>query len=296
MHLQGWSWHLKNFWEWRRIFIADWIKSLGNVQRFGKPRTYDHEKVRNDIMKMLGKPLPKGSSQRVAKTVAEKLVVSEDIVGRILRANHIKFCRAPHTWCVSMDPMVAKKSTDEEILYMNPIKNTAVVTVNEKPSIQAAERRNGYVRTGTVIRGKKSTFERYGTMTSLFAAVAIKKGKAWNKTYERKRRIEFMNFMDYVMKSVPGASDPDNGIKLHVVFDNYRTLKVCEERHIDHKNVFLHFTPTNASWLNLGEVFFGKIRRKLLKNGNFKSKREIPQTIKDFVKVHNKSGISYRWR
>jgi hypothetical protein len=64
----------------------------------------------------------------------------------------------------------------------------------------------------------------------------------------------------------------------------------------DHKNVFLHFTPTNASWLNLGEVFFGKIQRKLLKNKNFKSKREMLQAIRDLVNVHNTNGIPYRWR
>jgi hypothetical protein len=42
----------------------------------------------------------------------------------------------------------------------------------------------------------------------------------------------------------------------------------------------MHFTPTDASWLNLGEVFFGKIQRKLLKNENFKSEREMLQSIK----------------
>jgi hypothetical protein len=181
---------------------------------------------------------------------------------------------------------------------MNPPKNSAVITVDEKPDIQAVERPNGYVRTrtGTIIRGKKSTCERHGTKTNLFAAADIKKGKARTKTYDRKRRVEFVKFMYYVVKSVPDASDPDNGIKIHVVLDNYCTHKGCEERLAGHKNVFMHFTPTDASWLNLGEVFFGKIQRKLLKNGNFKSKREMLQAIRDFVNVHNKNGIPYRWR
>jgi hypothetical protein len=133
-------------------------------------------------------------------------------------------------------------------------------------------------------------------MTNLFAAADIKKGKAWTKTYGRKRRVEFVKFMDYVVKSVPGERDPDNGIKLHVVLENYCTHKGCEEWLADHKNDFMHLTPTNASWLNLGEVFFGKIQCKLLKNGNFKSKREMLQAINDFVKVHNINCISYRWR
>ncbi|MDR1080556.1 MAG: IS3 family transposase [Deltaproteobacteria bacterium] len=58
----------------------------------------------------------------------------------------------------------------------------------------------------------------------------------------------------------------------------------------------MHFTPTDASWPNLEEVFFGKIQRKLIKNGNFKSRREMLQAIKDFVNVHNTNGMPYRWR
>ncbi|MDR1080243.1 MAG: hypothetical protein LBQ79_04625 [Deltaproteobacteria bacterium] len=178
----------------RRRFIADWLKGLDDVPRSGRTRTYDHDKVRNEIMKTLGKPQPKRYSQWEAKAVAAKLGVSEDIVGRILRANHTKFCRTPQPWCVSTDASalvcehgpLTQNSTDVVTLYMYPQKNSSVITVDEKPGIQAVERPNGYVRTrtGTTIRGKNSTYERCGTMTNLFDAADIKKRMAWIKTYE----------------------------------------------------------------------------------------------------------------
>jgi hypothetical protein len=97
--------------------------------------------------------------------------------------------------------------------------------------------------------------------------------------------------MDYVVKSVPEVNDPENGRELHVVLENYGAHKGCNEWHDAHKNVAMHFTPTSASWLNLAEVFFGKLLRKLLKNGNFKSKQEMLSAIMTFVKVPNKKGI-----
>lgn len=37
----------------------------------------------------------------------------------------------------------------------------------------------------------------------------------------------------------------------------------------------MHFTPTNWSWLNMVEIFFGIITRQCLKRGNFQSIPEL---------------------
>jgi hypothetical protein len=43
---------------------------------------------------------------------------------------------------------------------------------------------------------------------------------------------------------------------LHVICDNYATHKHerVRARLADHPRITLHFTPTSASWLNLGEL------------------------------------------
>jgi hypothetical protein len=54
--------------------------------------------------------------------------------------------------------------------------------VDEKPSIQALERKTGYIKTdsGKVIRAYKSTYKRHGTL-NLFAALEVSTGKIQGK-------------------------------------------------------------------------------------------------------------------
>jgi len=49
-----------------------------------------------------------------------------------------------------------------------------ILSVDEKPSIQALERATGYVQTddGRSVRGFKSTYKRHGTL-NLFAALEV---------------------------------------------------------------------------------------------------------------------------
>jgi hypothetical protein len=52
-------------------------------------------------------------------------------------------------------------------LYLNPPLNAVVLSVDEKPSMQAIERSSGYVETdsGAIVRALKSTYKRHGTLT-----------------------------------------------------------------------------------------------------------------------------------
>jgi hypothetical protein len=73
--------------------------------------------------------------------------------------------------------LFAPKAAEVVGLYLNPPVN-AVVSVDEKPSIQAIERASGYVETdsGKVVRGLKSTYKRHGTL-HLFAALEVGTGQ-----------------------------------------------------------------------------------------------------------------------
>jgi hypothetical protein len=63
-------------------------------------------------------------------------------------------------------------------IYLNPPLNAVVLSVDEKPTIQAIERVSGYVETdsGKVVRGLKSTYKRHGTL-NLFAALEVDTGQ-----------------------------------------------------------------------------------------------------------------------
>ncbi len=50
------------------------------------------------------------------------------------------------SWCESNDPDFAAKAADVVGLYLAPPKNAIVLCVDEKPSIQALERAQGYLK------------------------------------------------------------------------------------------------------------------------------------------------------
>lgn len=69
------------------------------------------------------------------------------------------------------------KAADIVGLYLDPPWNAIILSLDEKPSIQAIERATGYVETdsGAVVRALKSTYKRHGTL-NLFAVLDVGTG------------------------------------------------------------------------------------------------------------------------
>jgi hypothetical protein len=59
--------------------------------------------------------------------------------------------------------------------------------------------------------------------------------------------------------------------------------------------VHLHFTPTRASWLNLVELFFSILERRLLKRGEFDSVDDLADRIIAFINDYNRRAAPFRW-
>jgi len=176
-------------------------------------------------------------------------------------------------------------------LYLNPPANALVISVDEKPSIQALERATGYVETdnGKIVRGFKSTYKRHGTL-NLFAALQVATGEIKTATTTLKRREEFLQFMDQIVAEAPA------GREIHAILDNYCTHKKCDAWLAQHPNVHFHFTPTSASWLNQVEIWFGIMSRKVLRGSNFKNVAELRQAIESFIAAYNPKAKPFKWR
>ena len=275
--------------EWRRRFEKDGIKGLNDRPRSGKPATYDAE-FRNNVLKTLELAPPAGQAQWDGPAVAKHLDTSVDAVWRLLRKENICLSRQ-RSWCVSTDPEFIPKAADIVGLYLNPPENAMVISVDEKPSIQALERATGYVETdnGKIVRGFKSTYKRHGTL-NLFAALEIATGAIHTQTTHQKRRLEFLAFMDQVMAGLPGDKE------IHVILDNYCIHKKNDEWLAAHPNVHFHFTPTSASWLNQVEIWFGIFSRKALKGASFESIEHLRQAIEAFVAAYGPNAKPFVWR
>jgi len=276
--------------KWRQCFALWGLRGLRDKPRSGKPVTYDAA-FRNRVLTLVEQPPPPGMSHWDGPAVAEKLDASVYAVWRVLRREGIYLQRL-RSWCVSTDKEFAPKAADIVGLYLNPPLNALVLSVDEKPSIQAIERPVGYIETdsGTVVRALKSTYKRHGTL-NLFAALEVGTGQVHSKTTEFKKREDFQNFLDGVIADQPRDKD------IHVILDNYSTHKKNDEWLAKFEGrVQFHFTPTSASWLNQIEIVFSLLHRKALSGASFKNKDQLREAIEAFIKRHNEHAKPFRWR
>jgi transposase len=276
--------------KWRRRFSLFGLRGLRDQPRSGKPVRYDTA-FRNRVLAALEEAPPPGMSHWDGPAVAEKLDASVHAVWRILRREGI-YLQRRRSWCVSTDKEFAPKAADVVGLYLNPTLNALVLSVDEKPSIQAIERTSGYVETdsGKVVRGLKSTYKRHGTL-NLFAALEVGTGQVKTKFTEYKKREDFRSFLNDVLADQPQDKE------IHVVLDNYSPHKRNDDWLAKFEGrVQFHFTPTSASWLNQIEIVFSLLQRKTLNGGSFKSKDQLREAIEAFFRRHNERAKPFRWR
>jgi transposase len=276
--------------KWRQRFSQHGMKGLRDRPRPGKPAKYDSA-FRDSVLSLLEQPPPPGMSHWEGPAVAQKLDSSVHAVWRVLRREGIYLQRL-RTWCVSADAEFAPKAAEVVGLYLNPPLNAVVLSVDEKPSMQAVERHSGYVETdnGAVVRALKSTYKRHGTL-NLFAALEVGTGQVHTKITEYKKREDFLGFLDGVLADQPLDKE------IHVILDNYSTHKKNDDWLAKYeRRVQFHFTPTSASWLNQVEIVFSLLTRKTLRGASFKSKDQLRDAIEAFVRNHNEHAKPFRWR
>lgn len=274
---------------WRKRYIEYGLQGLSDKPRSGRPAKYGQQ-FRDRVLLLLGKPPPKGLASWDGPALAKELDAPVDAVWKILRNEGIHLQRQ-RSWCISTDKHFASKAADIVGLYLNPPLNAIVLCVDEKPSIQALERKTGYIMTdnGRIARAYQSTYKRHGTL-NLFAALEVSTGKIIGKVTETKKRDDFQSFMSGVVSEY----SPDQ--ELHVILDNYCTHKRNDTWLESHKNIHFHYTPTSASWLNQVEIWFGIFTRKALRGSSFTSPAQLRQRIEDFIERYNPDSKPFKWR
>ncbi len=274
---------------WRNAYIKEGIAGLEEKPRSGRKVIYDKE-FKNKVLKTISSPPPKGYGTWDAPLIAQQLNSSKYAVWRVLKKEGVSLNRQ-RSWCISNDKEFSAKAADIVGLYLAPPVNALVLCVDEKPSIQALERKTGYIETsdGKIVRAYQSTYKRNGTL-NLFAALNIAAGKVTTKTTERKTREDFQKFMDEVMEEYGSERE------IHVVLDNYSTHKKNHDWQTKYPNLFFHFTPTSASWLNMVEIWFGIFTRKSLRGASFKNTEELAEQIRLYTEKSNKEAKPFKWK
>ena len=275
--------------KWRGRFAGERLDGLEDAPRSGKPRRYDATTARR-ILQTLDEAPPAGYARWNGRLLAKKLAnVSEDQIWRVLREHSISLERR-RSWCISTDPYFAQKAADIVGLYLHPPENAVVICVDEKPHIQALERAQGWLKlpNGKALTGFSHEYKRHGT-TTLFAALEVATGLVKAGHYARRRRVEFLDFMNRLVAQYPQR-------EMHVILDNLNTHKPKQDRWLTrHKNVHFHFTPTHGSWLNQVEVWFSILVNQALAGASFTSPKQVRERIDAFVTAYNPEAHPFEW-
>src|SRR5580692_8261936 len=248
--------------KWRGRFARAGFSGLLDAPRSGKPRQYQGEHERR-ILAALDEPPPAGYGRWDGRLLARHLGdISKHQIWRVLRRHEIALARR-RSWCISTDPGFAQKAADIVGLYLQLPKGKAVT-------------------------GFSHAHKRHGT-TTLFTALDVATGLVKTGHYQRRRRIEFLDFMNRLVAEHAGR-------EIHVILDNLNTHKPKDDRWLArHKNVHFHFTPTHASWLNQVEVWFSILSAKALAGASFASPRQVRDQIDAFINAYNQTAHPFEW-
>lgn len=185
--------------------------------------------------------------------------------------------------------MRVKKVTDLYFRELEPWE--CVLSVDENTSIQARKRIAEIKAAGP---GRpvlcEYEYERKGAL-NLIAAFDTRTGNVYEKCYNRKRQIEFLNYLEYVDSEIPEGKKV-----IRIVCDNVPMHKGKQVQEWLKKNprFVLHFTPVHCSWMNQVEQWFGILKRKRLTISNFQSKDDLKDKLYLFISQWNENAHSFK--
>lgn len=273
--------------KWRQSFAVLGIEGLRDAPRSGRPPKHDAE-VRHRVQTRVCQQ-PEDQSRWTVRTLAVELGLPASTVHAMLVAAKLQ----PHrirTFTFSPDPDFEAKLLDIVGLYLNPPENALVLCVDEKPSIQALDRTQPLLP----LRAKKprawtNEYARHGTQT-LLAALEIATGKVVAHVRDRRTTVDFLSFMDDVVKSYPL-------VELHVVLDNLNIHKneAAKQWLLQHPRVHFHYTPTHASWMNMIECFFSILAKQALTQSVQRSKKDLKDLLLRYLKKYSQNPTPFTW-
>ena len=279
---------------WRRRFAGEGLDGIVRE----RPRGGNHggkcskaqAELRSEVIRLTTRTEAPDATHWSCRSMARAAGTTHSFVHRVWRSCGLK----PHlvrSFKVSTDPHFEEKLQDVAGLYLNPPDNAAVFSFDEKSSVQALDRTQPGLplkkgRAGTMTHD----YKRNGT-TSLFVALDVASGRVVGETYRKHRHQEVPQFLREVESAVPKDQE------VHIILADYATHK--HPRVMDwierRKRIFLHFTPTSASWLNLVERFFSTLTQKQIRRSVFHSVQHLEQCLKNYIKTYNEDPKPLVW-
>lgn len=212
-------------------------------------------------------------------------------VHRILEGADLK----PHrvrVWLHSPDPDFRPKVAAICKLYVCPPEGATVLCVDEKPGMQALERRfDGRPCAPGQPARQEFEYRRHGTRT-LIASYNVGTGEVLGRCGPSRTAEDLLAFMEQLAAHYPTGP-------VYIIWDNLNIhhgarWKAFNARHGGR----FHFvyTPLHASWTNQVEIWFSLLARRVLRRASFRSASELSQRVEAFITHWNRDERHpFRW-
>lgn len=282
---------------WRKRIAEHGIKGIREGERSGRPPRIKNEarlqliSLACEVQEAEGRVTPT-LDEIVARALDRGVVehISRSHVHRILQAGDVRPHRVQQ-WLHSPDPAFREKVNAICKLYRKPPANAVVLSIDEKTSIQAIERKYPGRNPATGrLRRREFEYIRHGTQT-LIAALNVHTGEVLANCGERRTQADLLAFMERVAAAYPG--------KVHVVWDNlntHRAQAVWQDFNARHgKRFHFHFTPLHASWVNQIELWFARYARRVLRHASHTSTLHLRERTEKFIREHNQAARPFKW-
>jgi len=289
--------HESNVAKWRNRFREKGLEGLEDEPRSGRRRRFGHDERMAMAAAATSErdpcdPVATWTYLELAQHLwNEGVQVSVSQLWRILTAMDIRLDRVRGWLNRRDDPEFWQRVRDVCGLYLNPPERALVLSVDEKTSIQAKERRYPD-QTCAPGRPRRREFEyiRHGT-ASLVAALDVHSGSVAARPIERNNSTTFCAFLDSIDAEVDAA------LAIHVILDNgsSHVSKETKAWFAAHPRWVVHYTPPHASWVNQIELFFSILQRKVLRNGNFDSREDLIAKLLAFISDYDQTAKPFAW-
>ena len=126
---------------------------------------------------------------------------------------------------------------------------------------------------------------------SIVAALQVATGQVVVEPIGRNDSATFTGFLHRLDQCI------DPRLNIHLIMDNgsSHTSRATRAWIAAHPRITVTYTPKHASWLDMAELWFATLTRRLLRRGEFTSRADLTDKITSFAVRYNRTARPYTW-